>query len=360
MGFKLKVADGTKITVPDGEFYFNTKARGRRMMLNSLSSDARRVYACLELATMGFQQELAVVQISKDKQRPLTPADIRQQTGLLKQNVSRSLGELEDAGLAQRTSDDEGPLRNGHIQIYSWAAPRAGHLEGQGNRARLPSSSLPPWFPESWEPIKTYISRNKYSLIEDEGIARDYFEEVAVAARAYQEAENRLARALEPVRAQPKNAAPSLLIKNRKNIEERTPTDRPSLKVSEPSNGKAVGRSVDVFPKEEDEPQTPPEIQPRIREWLVKTYALPTPPSQDVLAELARLCRDDAGFEQFKSACTKTQNADPKSYKYFLPIARKCAEYRPEYEEALRSKEAQPTPRSASDDRILKLMRGEA
>ena len=31
------------------------------MMQNSLSSEARQVYACLELATMGLQQELAVV-----------------------------------------------------------------------------------------------------------------------------------------------------------------------------------------------------------------------------------------------------------------------------------------------------------
>jgi DNA-binding HxlR family transcriptional regulator len=207
MGFKITAADGTISEVPDREYYFNTKARARRMMLNSLSSDARRVYACLELATMGWKQELAVIQERGEQglvTRPLTPTDIRLQTELRKQHVSRALAELEDAGLAKRESDDEHPLRNGHIQIYSWAVPKPARTKGEGNRARLP---FPDWFPDSWEPIKSYISRNKYSLTDDEVTARGYFEEVAAAARAYQEAEMVLARELEPVCAWPKARA---------------------------------------------------------------------------------------------------------------------------------------------------------
>lgn len=226
MGFKIKAADGAIFEVPDKEYYFNTKARARRMMFNSLSSDARRVYACLELATMGWQQELAVIMDAGEK-RPLTPGDIRQQTGLLKQNVTRGLAELEDAGLAQRVSDDKRALRNGHIQIYSWAVPRPACVEGQGNHARLPSSSLPPWFPESWEPIKTYISRNRYSLIEDEGIARDYFEDIAEAARAYQEAEMVLARELEPVRARPPKRGRILIDERTERYKEKEPPPPP-------------------------------------------------------------------------------------------------------------------------------------
>jgi hypothetical protein len=57
--FKITGADGERIDIPAGEYYFNTKARARRMMLNFLSPEARRVYACMELATMGFQQELS-------------------------------------------------------------------------------------------------------------------------------------------------------------------------------------------------------------------------------------------------------------------------------------------------------------
>ena len=142
--FQIKGADGKQVSIPAGEYYFNSKARCRRMMLNSLSSDARRVYACLELGTMGFQQELAVVQIAKDKQRPLGPLDIREQTGLLRQNVRRGLEELEKAGLAQRVAVDGGPLQKGKVLLYSWAVPQK-QAEKFGNRARLPN---PAWDPD--------------------------------------------------------------------------------------------------------------------------------------------------------------------------------------------------------------------
>ncbi len=167
---------------------------------------------------MAWKQELAVI-MDGGKTRPLTPADIRKQTGLVKQNVRRGLAELDDAGLAQRRAEDDKPLRNGHILIYSWASPRPGRTESEGNRARLP---FPAWFPDSWEPIRTFITRQKISLIEDEVAARDYIESVAEAARDYQKAEEGLARALEPVRAQPKREAASLYPKKGKILRERT------------------------------------------------------------------------------------------------------------------------------------------
>jgi hypothetical protein len=144
-----------------------------------------------------------------------------------------------------------------------------------------------------------------------------------------------------------------------------SPTDQPVLNgAATPET--AVGRSVEVplrkEPSELDQPpiHTPPPagmnpLQPKIREWLVKTYALPTAPPGEVLGELASLCRDEAGFEQFKTECIKTQNADPKSYRYFLPIARRCAEHRPEYEEALRLKEAKPATHSFDEERMRRL-----
>ncbi len=240
MGFKLKAADGTPLEIADGDFYFNTKARGRRMMANSLSSDARRVYACLELATMGWKQELAVVQIGKEKQRPLTPTDIKEQTGLSKQHVRRGLEELENAGLAQRVADDKGALRNGHIEIYSWAVPREPEKE-KGSRARLP---FPAWFPESWEPLKPLISRFKYSLIDDEVAARGYFKEIAEAARDYQRAEEVAIRALERVCAGRKSASASLSYERT----ERTLRERTS------SSSEVVAVVLAVKAEEEEEP----------------------------------------------------------------------------------------------------------
>lgn len=223
MAFKIQAGDGTNILVPDGEYYFNTKARGRRMMLNSLSSDARRVYACLELATMGFQQELAVT-MDRGEQRPLTPTDVGQQTGLSRQNVRRGFEELEDAGLALRKASDGGALRKGSVLLYSWAVPRTPKKE-DCSRARL---QLPDWFPESWEALKPLISRYKYSFIEDEVAARDYKDEIDAAARAYKDAEMVAVRALEKVCARTQSPRASSYRKNGKNIERTAAAVLPS------------------------------------------------------------------------------------------------------------------------------------
>ena len=147
--FNIKGAYGETIAIGGGEYYFNTKARCRRMMQDSLSPEDRRVHACLELHTMGFRQELAVIK-EGGKERPLTPSDIARQTGISNQNARRSLVNVENAGLAKRVSDDGGPLRQGHVFIYSWAVPREPKTKTSSQRA----TTFPDWFPESWEPLK--------------------------------------------------------------------------------------------------------------------------------------------------------------------------------------------------------------
>jgi DNA-binding transcriptional ArsR family regulator len=203
--FELRSANGTNLEVSPGDYYFNTKARGRRMMRDSLSGDARRVYACLELATMGFRQELAVT-MERGKQRPLTPGDVARQTGLSKQNVRRALRELEDTGLAERRADYGAQLRHGHVQIYSWAVPRDSKKK-ERSRDRL----VPAWFPASWEPFRPIIARLKLRLIEDETVARPYFEEGEGIAHDYQKVQEVVRSFLERVSAQ-----------RRTNKEERT------------------------------------------------------------------------------------------------------------------------------------------
>ena len=91
--FDIQGADGSTIQVQAGEYYFNTKARCKRMMLNSLSADARRVYACLELATMGFQQELAVT-MEKGGTRPLTPGRYCEADGAFEPECSARFGRI--------------------------------------------------------------------------------------------------------------------------------------------------------------------------------------------------------------------------------------------------------------------------
>lgn len=197
--FTITGAEGLAVQIPAGEYYFNTKARCRRLMQNSLSSDARRVYACLEAATMFWKRELALA----NNGQPLTPTDIVEQTGLIKQHVTAALRELEEQGLAERRSDDGGELRRGHILIYSWAIPQPPQEE-DSNCAQLQSSlQFPDWFPESWESLKPLIKRLRVRLDTELVTARSsIIEEGAEIARCYEEAEKRVRALLERVSAQ--------------------------------------------------------------------------------------------------------------------------------------------------------------
>jgi predicted transcriptional regulator len=186
-GLHIKGADGKVFVVPPREFYMSAKARARRMMLESLSTHARRVYACLELATMGYLQELAVT-MKGGNQRPLTPGDIAKQTGLSNQNVRRALAELERAGLAMRVADDGKELRQGHVRIHCWAYPRPAEESKGSGPARFTA-----WFPDSWE-----------LLTPDEADAREFLDEGALVAQDLQKATEAAARFLERVRARPR------------------------------------------------------------------------------------------------------------------------------------------------------------
>jgi hypothetical protein len=186
--FKIQNAEGGTIEIPAGEYYFNTKARARRMMKNSLSPEARRVYACLELATMGFQQELAVIAISKDQTRPITRSDIAKQTGFSEPHVRRSLVELEEQGLAERRGTDDGPLHKGKVEIYSWAVPR----EPKPKKGSQRAAPIPEWFPQSWKSLKPLITRWKLAVSIEKGAALGSLlqAEGSEVAEAFQKAED--------------------------------------------------------------------------------------------------------------------------------------------------------------------------
>lgn len=198
-------AEGQPVTIPKGRWYINPKARAERLLLNSLSSDARRVYACLELHSIAYHQEECVIDEGK-RRRPLTPADVRAKTKLTKQGVYRALIELERAGLAERRATDAGGLRNGRVKLICFLEPRETAAHHHLENAR-PSAVWPDWFPSGCEPLKAYITQQKISLLANideifEVDAREYFiAELEEAARAHFEAAEVLARKLERVRA---------------------------------------------------------------------------------------------------------------------------------------------------------------
>jgi DNA-binding transcriptional ArsR family regulator len=161
-------ADGQPIIIPEKQWYVTPKARPQRMMRNSLSSEARQVYACLELATMGWRQELAV-KMDNGKTVPLTASDLIDQTGLSPQNVRRALIELEEQGLGCRRSTDDGPLRKGRVEIYSFAVPRPAQKPKYQSRAtgilELDDAEL--------KPLQTFLKRWKITPDPEIPIARE-------------------------------------------------------------------------------------------------------------------------------------------------------------------------------------------
>ncbi len=197
--FKIHGADGRLIEIPPGEFYINTKDRCRRMMLNSLPSDARRVYACLELGTVGFQREMAVKQTVDKKVVPMRPRDVIRATQLSPRRFRLAMDCLDAAGLAKRVADDDKGLRGGHVRLYSWAVPRSPVRVLNEERA----SSFPDWFPVADKTLKTLVSHLKLKLLSelDEEARNPILAKLDEAARSYEKARNEVVRALETVSA---------------------------------------------------------------------------------------------------------------------------------------------------------------
>jgi hypothetical protein len=84
--------------VRPGDWYGEAVAFGKRAALASdLSADALRVLVLLRLHTVRYHSEKAVT-MRNGLRCSLTPNDVVKGTGLNRQNVRRTLAELEDAG----------------------------------------------------------------------------------------------------------------------------------------------------------------------------------------------------------------------------------------------------------------------
>jgi len=378
--FLIKGADRKTVSIPPGEYYFNTKARIRRQMQNSLSPEGRRVYACLELATMGFQQEKAVT-MKGGKIRALTRADISEETGLSPQHVRRAIVELEEAGLAERRGMEDGPLHKGKVELFSWAVPRAPKTQNGSQRA----APIPEWFPEDWQPLKTLISRLKLTISIDEGAARDYLEEGRAIADDFRESEAAARQFLEKI-CGPKNslaapedqgapgnggsappfemgagAPPQGASAQRHGVS--APEDGVSALQdgvsAPPKNGRIreiterTERTIErTTPPDErtvttpgaPEPTEEPSVRPvggwsekpfrkrQLAGYLTRTFRYPTAPDDVVLEPLADLVSNEREFQQFQEACKGF--LPTKGWKGFLAIAERCAENREAYQQA--------------------------
>ena len=259
-------ADGRPVEIEAGAYYLNPKARCHRIMREPLSGEANRVHACLELATMGFRQELAV-KLERGRKVPLTPADISQQTGLIKQNVRRGLAELERAGLAERRpADGSSSLQKGKILIYSWAVPRQKSPHTLDNEVIARDYQIPP----SWKPLIAVSKRLKIKLDPEKlkNLQDDDIRAGEVVARDYQQAEMVVARFLEGVSARLPNA-PAIRKEIKGKIRTTKDTHTPAAPVSAPPVPVPVEAPVvrvsSPLPSQEEKPKPEPPKEPHPR-----------------------------------------------------------------------------------------------
>ena len=95
-----------EVGLRSGDWQFASKDSLRAIMRGGTAT-ARyqpvvRVWACLQLATSGYQSQVAKITRTDGSVADLAPADITEQTGMSPQNVRRALKELEEQKMAQR------------------------------------------------------------------------------------------------------------------------------------------------------------------------------------------------------------------------------------------------------------------
>lgn len=187
-----------ELKVNKGRWYSSSKARPERLMQISLTSDAQKVHACLELGSMAYQREDAVYTVKDGspggKQVWLTPGKIGKLTGISKEHVLRAIKELEYYGLAERFLID--PARGevkGNVGVKSWALPRPQQEEEKREPRAAPFLELG----AEYKALARFISRFKLDLDPDKwGDSRGSYLEAAKAAVAQVEEAEKAAVAL--------------------------------------------------------------------------------------------------------------------------------------------------------------------
>jgi hypothetical protein len=297
------------------------------MMKNHLSRNARRVHARLDLATMGFHQELAVV-MDKGRIRPLTTSDISKDTELDECDVRRALDELDAAGLGERRAADSGKLRKGKVEIYSWAKPRTPKEE---KRVCAHTENLR-WIPDALKSLLAYANRCRYKLSDDldEHARTLLLERGPEVARILEEADKTAARLLDEV------CAKAPLYKEDKTDKTIYKEDPPPLPPPLPVNG----HKPEVIDEEEEEEPLPNK----------QTQPADPPVVETLPAVIARDAEPVPSFDEFRAVYPG--EVDPESKPAFVKLkpADKiaCVQNLPRFIRCGQWQEAQYIPRASN------------
>ena len=285
--FSITSADGTPLAIPPGEYYINTKARPQWLMQNTLSNRARRVHACLDIMTVNWQQERAIVMVNGRKVAA-SREDISDRTRMPVQDVSKALLELKAAGLGDCKED---PSDKRKLEIYSWAVPRPVEKPQNPNRAHFVS---PPWLPENEKFLTSFIKRRRIKTYDnldhlDETARTSYLNELMQIAREAEELELRIARMLEPECAQGcinKEAIPVIPKDNTSSSSEQYPEE----------------------PTTTTNPNAPEEDVSPVREAAKETHDLEiTRMEAEAIVQECRLSHDDPSITPKETAYFVTQ-----------------------------------------------------
>ena len=304
-------------------------------MRNSLSKEARQVYACMDLHTVGFQREIAVI-MENGKERALTLADVQQETKLELSRIRRAFRkELEPQDLAKRRSLDGGPLKKGNIELVSGAEPKLPIFTENVGHAR---PKFPEWFPESWNPLKLLIRRLKIevpSSIEDarvlhsldgadrEEAARVLILRVEAVALDLEKAHNAARAFMDDVCAQRDSEALIRKKESERKIERNEQTDRPLSELQEAPVPDPVRLSVSPPPLIDEKP-----ISEQVHTFLTERFRnIKSDLKDPVLSQIAAPLKKTPGaFEAFKSQVIgQRPPIQAASWKYFPPIAEDVA-----------------------------------
>ena len=104
--------------IKEGDYFTDSKPRARRAMKSACFSPEARIHIYLGLATMGFQQELAV-KLEAGKRIPVQPVDICAATGISRRHFRKHIDSLAAYGLAKIEGSTKGQFR-----VYAYAVPR--------------------------------------------------------------------------------------------------------------------------------------------------------------------------------------------------------------------------------------------
>jgi hypothetical protein len=300
--------------VKSGEYFIDSKPRARRAMKSEFFSPAARIHICLGLATMGFQQELAV-KMEAGKRVPLTPADVCRQTGISRQHFRRHMAELEAYGLAECRGSAKG-----RIAMYSWALPREVQKEkivtARGDNLEVVCEDGEP-VSESLLPILKHfrIRLGDGKIV----IARGDIAELERLAQVTKEGELSLRAFAEGLRArQPLIRKKETAINIERN--ERTVQRQSEATPEVPTTESMPVRSPVI--------SSPSKVREKLRTWLsshAERFGLLTAPDNIVLDQIAVHITDEATFARFARQVS-IQRPQPNSWMYFVSIARACAE----------------------------------